>query len=256
MSQAGTVRDAVAADLPTLRPWLRAGAAKALPGDDEAWLVLERRQGPVGCLRLRRAIGLSQPRPWYHVGCTVHAAPDLGLFKRQPTLLLGHDYTGAAELADITAAPGLDMAAAAQVQAQLVQAALARLAEAGGQDAPFVIAELPGLRDADGRSPFWQGLGARFFAGDPDEAAARHGPAWPGHVAALLPRQPVYTCLLPEPTRAALAQAHPGSLALMQVLWDAGLRYDHHVRVDDGGPVLAAPLGRPRPGQPSRMQST
>ncbi len=253
---AGTVRDVVAADLPTLLPWLHPGAARAMPGAGEAWLVFERRQGLAGCLRLRQAIGLDQPRPWYHVGCTVHAAPGLGLFKRQPTLLLGHDYTGAAELADITVAPGLGIAEAARVQALLVQAALARLAEAGARDVPRVIAELPGLRGADGRSPFWQGLGARFFAGDPDEAAARHGPEWPGHVAALLPRQPVYTCLLPAPARDALAQVHPGSQALLQVLVDAGLRYDHHVRVDDGGPVLAAALGPPRPDQASRMQST
>ena len=28
----------------------------------------------MGCIRIRRNIGLAQPRYWYHVGCVVHAA--------------------------------------------------------------------------------------------------------------------------------------------------------------------------------------
>lgn len=255
-AEAWNLRDAAAADLPLLEPWLAPGAARGLPPPGEEWLVLQRRGRVVGCLRLRHAIGLEQPRPWYHVGCTVHAAAELGLFSRQQTLMLGHDYAGAAELADICTAPGLGAADAAMAQRRLVDGALQRLAARPRQEAPVLIAELPGLRDADGASPFWAALGAPFFAGPPDEAAAHHGPAWPGHVAALLPRQPVYTCLLPEAARAAVAQVAPAARGLMQVLWDAGLRYDHHVRVDDGGPVLAAPLDALRRLQPSRMQST
>lgn len=44
---------------------------------------------------------MALPRVWYHVGCTVHAASELNLFHRQRTLMLGHNHTGASELADI-----------------------------------------------------------------------------------------------------------------------------------------------------------
>ena len=57
-------------------------------------------------VRLCPAIGLTLPHASYHVGCTVHAAPELGLFHRQRTLLLGHDHTGASALADIAWAQG------------------------------------------------------------------------------------------------------------------------------------------------------
>ena len=90
--KAALVRPAVAADLPQL-PTLSVHAAPAADGevllvaqtaalDDEPGALL-------AALRLRQAIGLTLPRVWYHVGCTVHAAPELGLFHRQRTLMLG-----------------------------------------------------------------------------------------------------------------------------------------------------------------------
>jgi len=238
-----TVRTASAADLPELQAWLRPGAARELPAsDDDTWLVAERGGHLQGCVRLRAAIGLDLPRPWYHVGCVVHAAAELGLHRRQHTLLLGNDYTGASELADLTVAPGLASSAQASVQQRLLRMALARVAADRGRFAPRLIVELPGLRDEQGRSPFWQGLGAPFYAGDPLAAAQRFGPAWKSHVAALLPRQPVYTAFLPDAARDAIAQVDPAARGLLQVLWDEGLRYDHHVAIDDGGPVFAAVL--------------
>ena len=191
---------------------------------------------PVACLRLRRRIGLTQPRYWFHVGYRVHAAAELGMFRRERTLLLGNDHTGAAELADFGIdAARLQPAQRAALPRMLVGAALLLLHRDQQRrvrtDAlPRVIATLPGARDDDGATPFWEGLGCHFYPGDVAQALARFGHLWRTHVAALLPRQPVYTCLLPAPTRAALAQVHPGSLALMQVLWDAGLQASQTVR--------------------------
>lgn len=239
-----TVREATAADLPRLHAWLRPGAARGLPvAAGEQWLVAQRRGEAEGCLRLRAAIGLELPRPWFHVGCTVHAAPDLGLVRPQHTLLLGHDYTGASELADLAATPMLAAPAQAALFRALVREALARIAAARERYAPRLIVELPGLRDAGGASPFWHGLGARFYSGDPAAAAERFGPAWKSHVAALLPRQPVYTAFLPDPARTAIAQVDPAARVLVEALWAEGLHYDHHVAIDDGGPVFACALG-------------
>jgi arginine N-succinyltransferase len=194
---------------------------------------------PLATLRLRRAIGLQQPRVWYHVGCTVHAAAELGLFHRQRTLLLGHDLTGASELAAITWS-GDDVPLAEQSAAlhALVKAALAHIAAHRRDYAERLVVELPGLRDSAGQSPFWAGLGRHFYSGDPRHAAGQHGPAWRGHVAALLPRQPIYASFLPESAQAAIGQVHPQALVLREVLEDFGLRYAHHVDVEDGGPVL------------------
>jgi arginine N-succinyltransferase len=59
-------------------------------------------------------------------------------------------------------------------------------------------------------------------------------------VAALLPRHALYTSFLPAAAEAAIAQVHATALVLREVLEDAGLRYSHHINVEDGGPILEA----------------
>jgi arginine N-succinyltransferase len=173
----------------------------------------------------------------------VHAAAELALYHRQRTLLLGHDHTGASELSDIAWARG-ELSTAEQSAAlhALVGVALQTLAAQRRHYAMRLVAELPGVRDAAGQSPFWQGLGRHFYGGDPAAAHAQHGPAWRSHVAALLPRQVIYTSFLPEAAQAAIAQCDAPTLLLREVLEDAGLRYSHHVNVEDGGAILEAAI--------------
>lgn len=243
-------------DLPVLAGWLAPGADAGLPStapeadDHEIWLIAEHREldgehresaVPGACLRLRRAIGLDRLRHWYHVGCVVHAAKELDLFHRQHTLLLGNDYTGATEFADLACdRAALSLAEQAMAIRTLVRAALLLIARDRERYPPELIVELPGLRDSAGQSPFWEGLGRHFYAGDPLQAAQRFGPAWRTHVAALLPRQPVYTSFLPAATQAAVAQVQPAARVMMEALSMEGLRYGHHVTIDEAGPVFEA----------------
>jgi arginine N-succinyltransferase len=242
------VREATPADLPDLAVLLRRAqvalpraaherlfVAQAIAEDDPAESRL------LASVRLLPAIGLELPRYTYHVGCTVHAAPDLKLFHRQRTLLLGNDHTGASELADLACArddlPLADQAAALRL---VVHAALLAVARARPHYAAQLIAEMPGPRDSAGQSPFWQGLGRQFYDGDPAQAAARLGADWRSHVAALLPRHLVYTSFLSAAAQAAVAQVDAAQRVLREVLEEAGLHYGHHVAIDDGGPVLEA----------------
>lgn len=185
---------------------------------------------------LRPALGLNVPRPHYHVGCAVHASPELRLFNRQRTLLLGHDLTGQSELCGFAWRPGSHDALPA-----LLQAALAAITQQRDRFAQRLIVELPGLRDAAGQSPFWQGFGRHFYAGDPQQASAQLGACvWRSQVASLLPRHPVYTSFLPAAAQAAIGQCAPAHEALHQCLRRAGFRHEQHVRIDDAGPVLEA----------------
>ncbi len=194
-------------------------------------------EGPVLAeARLAAAIGLEVPRFWFHIGCTVHASATLGLFQRQRTLLLGNDHTGASEL-QLSATGGDEALPALRLA---LQGALLLLAQRRARFAPRLVAELPGLRDAQGAAPFWQGFVRHFHGGDPAALAQRLGPHWRAAVAALLPRQPVYTAFLSAAAQDAIAQVPPGALALRELLEHAGLRYAHHVCIDDGGPVLEA----------------
>jgi len=242
---AWSVRAAGEGDPERLAAWLAPGADLALPapGDVDTWWVATAADGqPVACARARHAIGLDRPRHWYHVGCVVHAAPELKLFHRQTTLLLGNDHTGASELAEVACDPTLTQADQAGALRAVLQAALRHMAADRLHHPGPVIVELPGLRDEAGRSPFWQGLGRHFFGDDLATVARRHGPSWRGHVAPLLPRQPVYTAFLAPPAQTAIAQVAPGARAWMEVLAHQGFRYSHHVDIIDAGPVFEAHL--------------
>jgi arginine N-succinyltransferase len=237
------VRDACEADLPALQALTRTPGLALAQQPHEHLLVAQDLGSArlIACARLRPAIGLALPRHWYHVGCTVHAAAELALFHRQRTLLLGNDHTGASELCHLaTAADGVPMADQAAALRLVLQSALLRMAGRRSHYAPQLIAELPGLRDAAGHSPFWLGLGRHFYSGDTAAAAQRLGEAWRSHVAALLPRQAVYASFLPEPAQAAIAQVRHDALLQREVLEACGLHYGHHVTIDDAGPVLQA----------------
>jgi len=246
------IRRGGADDLACVSAWApQGGLAENAP--DDLWLVAEWHDTlhaiarPAATLKLRHRVGLRQVRHWYHVGCVVHAAPELQLFHRQSTLLMGNDYTGATELSDAACdTEHLTLAEQAFAWRLLLQAALLHLARERdrSRERPTgpLIAELPGVRDAAGQSPFWQGLGAHFYSEDPLQAQRRFGVRWRSEVAALLPRHPVYTSFLPPSARAAIGQAAPEALGWMAALRQCGLQDGQHVSLHDGGPVLEAHL--------------
>lgn len=218
---------------------------QAAPGEVSLGLVLvDAQDRPQACLRLRARLGLSLPRYSYHLGQIVHAAAELQLFRVQQTLLLGNDHTGESELADLACAPSLDPAAQVEALGLLLQEALRRIAARREGFGRRLIVELAGPRDAQGRSPFWQGLGRFFYAGDPDAAQARLGEAWRSHLAALLPRQLLYLSFLSEAAQAAAGQVGAPGLAAAQALRAAGFEFSQHLRIDDGGPLYELRLAQ------------
>ncbi len=273
ISEQFSVREAQAADLNEVRAWLQPQdpqASAAEPGrllaapEEQRWLVAADDAGRLFAgARLLAHIGQTVPRCWYHVGLAVHAAPELRLFKQQRTLLLGNNLTGSAELRDIGLAPpatasttGLPWAALAAVAA-LAQAAQHRVRADPAAWGSSLIVELPGWHDSEGQSPFWHGLTRHFYRGDPAEARSRLGPQWRSHLAALLPRQPLYASFLPEAAQAAIGQHAPGAADLRAALESAGLFWRSHVTVDDGAAVLEwRPGPAPRAATSSVSAST
>lgn len=214
------------------------------PGPGEtAWVAVlpgvDRAAAPAATLRLRRRIGRPVPRAWFRMGWAVHASAELDLYRQQRTLLLCHDLTGADELTDWGLSAALAPAAAGPAWAALLHVAMAALAEAASGDAPLpCIAELPGLRNAEGHSPVWQGLGRHFHGQDLDAARRQHGPGWSHHVASLLPRHLLYASLLPAATQDALGQVPAQAQPLRQALLHGDFEPREHIGITDGGPVL------------------
>lgn len=204
----------------------------------------------LAALHLQPALGSSRARYSFHLGRVVHAAPELGLHQVQTTLQLGHDATGEAELSGLYLAPELKPEAAAPVLDALLREALAQLQSLAGSAAPrgdWLLVELPGWRDTQGRSPFWDGLVRHFLPNpgpEPALLAERFGPALSTHLGAMLPRQLIHAAFLPPAAQAALGRCAADHEPWLAALLRAGFADWRHCRIEDGGPLLARQLAR------------
>lgn len=103
-----------------------------------------------------------------------------------------------------------------------------------------ILAELRGIIDEAGGSPFWDGIAGRFFGMSFQEADyfnATHGNQF---IADLMPKHPIYTAMLSESARAVIGLPHPSGRAAMRMLENEGFAYDGYVDIFDGGPSMVA----------------
>jgi len=189
----------------------------------------------VGISAIEAAVGLAEPWYNYHVGTQVHASRELDLYTAAPTLFLTNDHTGHSELCSLF----LDARHRHGRNGPLLsKSRLLFIAEFAQRFAPKVIAELRGKLNADGKSPFWEGLGRHFFAMEYSRADYLTGIGQKAFIAELMPRHPVYTALLPEDARAAIGEVHADTMPARAMLESEGFRYEGYVDIFDAGPTL------------------
>jgi arginine N-succinyltransferase len=189
----------------------------------------------VGIAAIEAAIGLAEPWYNYRVGTIVHASRELGVYTVAPTLFLVNDHTGHTELCSLF----LDSAFRHGSNGPLLaKSRLLFIAEFAARFAPKVIAELRGKVDAEGRSPFWEGLGRHFFAMEYTTADYLTGVGRKSFIAELMPRHPVYANLLPPSAREAIGVVHDETQPARALLEQEGFRYEGYVDIFDAGPAL------------------
>jgi arginine N-succinyltransferase len=189
----------------------------------------------VGIAAIEAAVGLKEPWYNYRVGTIVHASRALDVYTVAPTLFLANDHTGHTELCSLF----LDQAHRHNKNGPLLaKSRLLFIAEFADRFATKVIAEMRGKLDADGRSPFWEGLGRHFFAMEYSTADYLTGIGQKAFVAELMPRYPVYANLLPLSARAVIGEVHDDTRAARSMLEQEGFRYEGYVDIFDAGPTL------------------
>ena len=103
-----------------------------------------------------------------------------------------------------------------------------------------ILAELRGIIDERGGSPFWEGVAGRFFGmsfQDADYFNAINGNQF---IADLMPKHPVYIAMLDDDARSVIGVPHPTGRAAMRMLENEGFRHDGYVDIFDGGPTMVA----------------
>ncbi len=103
-----------------------------------------------------------------------------------------------------------------------------------------VLAELRGIIDERGGSPFWDGVAGRFFGMNFQEADYFNAINGNQFIADLMPKHPVYVAMLDDEARSVIGVPHPTGRAAMRMLEDEGFRCEGYVDIFDGGPTMTA----------------
>jgi arginine N-succinyltransferase len=207
--------------------------------DDLFVLVLENVEtGDVrGTCQLFSQVGLKWPFYSYRIGALTQHSVELARTFRADMLSLSTDLEGSSEVGGLFLHPseragGLGMLIA-RSRYLFIRAHRARFADR-------ILAELRGLIDEAGGSPFWDGIAGRFFGmsfRDADEFNAIHGNQF---IADLMPKHPIYTAMLTETARLAIGQPHPSGRAAMRMLENEGFEFENYIDIFDGGPTMTA----------------
>ncbi len=190
----------------------------------------------VGISGIEAAVGLTEPWYNYRVGTLVHASRELQVYNQIHTLTITNDHTGYSELCTLFLAPD---ARHSKHGSLLSKARFMFMAEFPHKFNEHLIAEMRGYSDENGISPFWEGLGRHFFSLDFSEAD--HLSAMDKvFIAELMPKNTIYTNLLPEAAQQAIGQTHQATTPARKLLENEGMRYTGYVDIFDGGPTLEA----------------
>lgn len=222
----------------------KAFRGEAERADADYLFVLENDEGKVvGISAVAGAVGLREPWYNYRVGLTVSASQELGIHREIPTLFLANDLTGQSELCSLF----LHADHRAGLNGRLLSKArflfIAEFRELFGDK---VIAEMRGMSDAAGRSPFWESLGRHFFKMEFSQADYLTGVGNKAFIAELMPKFPLYSCFLSEDAREVIGRVHPDTEPALAMLKAEGFSYQGYVDIFDAGPAIEAPTEKIR----------
>lgn len=207
---------------------------------DELYLLLLEEVGTGrigGTAMLFSCIGVNWPFYSYKLCTLTQTSRELGRTFRIPFLSLTSDFDGASEVGGLFLHPDLRTGGLGRL---LARARYLFIAHHRARFGARVIAELRGVMDAQGNSPFWDALGRQFFGLSFPEADAFNAINGNQFIADLMPRHPIYTAMLPQAARDAIGQPHGGGRAALAMLETEGFVYDNYVDIFDGGPTVAA----------------
>src|SRR6476620_8949153 len=237
-------------DRPTLSAKLdRAAACFArgddTPGSDLYVFMLEHvATGAIhGTCQIFGAVGIERPFYSYLISTLTQKIEELGQIFRNRTLNLTTDLEGSSEVGGLFLHPD---ARSGGLGFLLARSRYLFIRSHRQRFGDTVLAELRGVLDEQGNSPFWDALGGRFFGmafPEADEFNATHGTQF---IADLFPKTPIYVAMLPDTAQAVIGAPHPSGQGALKMLASEGFVWDGYVDIFDGGPTVTARIDQIR----------
>lgn len=209
------------------------------PGDEGYLLVLEdtKTGTVVGTSGIEAAVGMTDAFYHYHMGKVVHNSQTLNVYNTVDILTLCNDYTGKTEICSLFLREPYRQGSNGRL---LSKSRFLFLAEHKQRFADTVLAEMRGVSDENGQSPFWQWLEEHFFSMDFPTADYLTGIGQKVFIAELMPKIPIYVNLLSKEAQAVIGKVHQQTKPAIQMLKSEGFCNRGYIDIFDGGPTVDA----------------
>lgn len=189
-----------------------------------------------GCSAVKCGTGINEP--FFNYRIITVAKASLAANKRfdMDALILTNEFVGYTEVGTLFLKEEHRGGGAGRLAAQSRYLLMATEPEKFGDR---VLAELRGVTDEDGNTPFWDCLGVHFFKMTFPEADHLCAVSDNQFVLDLMPKYPIYIDLLPADGREAIGRCHRDGVGAMKLLEWEGFRFERTVDIFDGGPMVA-----------------
>lgn len=221
------------------------------PGNESYLFVMQNTDNGdvVGTSGIASSVGLDDAFYHYHLSKVVHASRELDIYNTADILTLCNDYTGVSEICTLflrqTARKGTNGRFLSKFRFMFMMEHQHRFAQT-------IIAEMRGISDESGKSPFWQWLEEHFFSMDFPTADYLTGIGQKQFIAELMPKYPIYVSLLSEEAQAVIGKVHEKTKPALKLLEQEGFSCRGYVDIFDAGPTVEANLKHIRTAQASR----
>lgn len=227
-------------------------------GDDQFTLVLENTETSQvrGTCQMFSQVGQQWPFYSYRMTTLTQHSQELDRTVRAELLSLVTDLEGCSEVGGLFLHPA---ERAGGFGLLLARSRYLFIAMHRARFADRVIAELRGVIDDRGGSPFWDGVAGRFFGMTFQEADYFNAINGNQFIADLMPKHPVYIAMLDEEAKKVIGVPHPSGRAAMRMLENEGFAAEGYVDIFDGGPTMTARTSQVRSvrkAQPGKVSDT
>jgi arginine N-succinyltransferase len=196
----------------------------------------------VGTCGVYSKVGGFEPFYAYRIEMTLHESKMLKVRKEIPTLHLDMNHNGPSEIGSLFLHPAYRGGGNGRL---LSIGRFMFMAEFKKFFDPNVIAEMRGVIDAQGRSPFWDAIGKHFFELELPRADYL-SIVNKRFIAELMPKHPIYIPLLPAEAQAVIGKVHEQTAPALHVLESEGFTYNHMIDIFEAGPCVSTPLKKIR----------
>jgi arginine N-succinyltransferase len=214
-------------------------AVRDEPADDMFLFVLENVEtGQIrGTCQVFGMVGTDNAFYSYRLSTLTQTSQALGRTFKAEMLSLTTDLEGSSEVGGLFLHPGERAGGLGLLLARSRYLFIKRHRQRFGRR---ILAELRGVIDEAGGSPFWDAIAGRFFGMNFQEADEFNGTHGTQFIADLMPKTPIYTAMLPETARAVMGVPHPSGRAAMRMLEREGFGFESYIDIFDGGPTMIA----------------